>query len=242
MKKSGNTYKYRIEGRDLDFSRRPTIMAISDYILQAAGEDADKYGFGVRELNCNNCSWVLSRMAVEMDRMPEQYQTINIYTWVSDISRMMTTRNFIITDEQGRRLGAATTLWAMIDLTSRHPMDLRNHPDYITALVEEPMPIPPVSKIAAAVATQQTTHRVVYSDIDFNQHANSLKYVEWMMDMLPIELHQQSVLRRYDIHFMHEARYGEVLQIGCQMGSPAIFEIKNSEGVSICRAIIDLRQ
>lgn len=242
MEKRGKNYKYKIEGRDLDFSRRPSIMALSDYILRAAGEDADQKGFGIRELNRGNCSWVLSRMAVEIDTMPEQYEQITVYTWVGDISRLMTTRNFIIYNEQGAQIGAATTLWAMIDLDSRQPMDLRSHTEYNSAIVNEPQPIESTKRIIMPQATDKATHKVAYSDIDFNQHANSIKYLEWLVDMLPIEWHTERTFNRYDINFMHESLYGETLQIGCYIDQNATFEITNTEGVAICRASIHFKQ
>ena len=56
-------YTYRIEPRDVDFMKRATLMSLADYILHTAGEDADRNGFGVRDLNLHNASWVLTRMA-----------------------------------------------------------------------------------------------------------------------------------------------------------------------------------
>ena len=58
------TYNCRIEPRDVDFMRRASLMALVDYLLHPAGEDADRNGFGVRDLNLNNASWVLTRLAV----------------------------------------------------------------------------------------------------------------------------------------------------------------------------------
>ena len=87
-------YTYRIEPRDVDFMKRATLMSLADYILHTAGEDADRNGFGVRDLNLHNASWVLTRMALETVRMPEEYEQIRITTWVSDVTRVMTTRNF----------------------------------------------------------------------------------------------------------------------------------------------------
>ena len=61
-------YIYRIEPGDADFMKRATLMSLADYILHTAGEDADRGGFGVRDLNLHNASWVLTRMALEVER------------------------------------------------------------------------------------------------------------------------------------------------------------------------------
>ena len=55
-------------------------------------------------------------MAVEIDRLPAEYERYTVGTWVGEIGRLMTTRNFIVTDAGGQRIAAASTLWAMIDV------------------------------------------------------------------------------------------------------------------------------
>ncbi len=71
-------------------------------------------------------------------------------------------------------------------------------------------------------------HRVVYSDIDFNRHVNTMRYINMMFDMLPIE--QLTAIRpvRLDIHFMHECRYGQTLTVGYeQRDGLSLFEVSN---------------
>ena len=63
-------YEYTIDARDLDYRGRATPSAMIHYILDTAGQDADLNGFGVRDLNVDNCSWVLTRMCVEFHAWP----------------------------------------------------------------------------------------------------------------------------------------------------------------------------
>ena len=77
-------------------------------------------------------------------------------------------------------------------------------------------------------------HAVVYSDLDFNCHANSVKYIQWAVDTLPLELLQQKRFARTDINFIREARYGERLRIVAAEEALA-FEIRNAEGEAVCR-------
>lgn len=85
-------YSYQVQPREVDLTKKATIFTLGDCILHAAGEDADQIGFGVRELQRKNMTWVLSRMAVEVYRFPEEYERYTIGTWVGEISRLMTTR------------------------------------------------------------------------------------------------------------------------------------------------------
>lgn len=234
-------YRYRIEPREVDFTRRATIVAIGDHILHAAGEDADKNGFGIRDLNHDNTSWVLSRIAVEMERFPQQYEQFEIETWVEEINRLMTTRNFILKDHQENVIGKASTYWSKIDLTTRLPLDLRSDPQYASYVNPIPSPIKKPAKIVVNNSVLVSRRKVVYSDIDFNQHANSMKYIQWMLDELPLEYFSGLKFKRLDINFVHEAKYSDNVDIFIDRADDlhvVQFEVKRDDGVALCRATL----
>ncbi|MDR2894615.1 MAG: hypothetical protein LBU97_04060 [Alistipes sp.] len=261
------TYRYRIEPRDVDASLRVRLCAMGDLVLRAAGDDADTLGFGVRDLNTDGASWVLSRMAVEMRRLPSRHEELDVYTWVSDYGRLVTTRNMTVSaagsdggagsgnagdgsddaGDGGGQLGAAVTQWAMIDLATRRPLDLSALSDKGTSLVDRRPPIDRPHKVGpfgrnadGEFDFKVQPHRVVYSDIDFNGHVNSMKYLEWMVDTLPPEAIAEMDGFRFDVNYIHEARLGDRLEICCGRDDTGahLFDIVNAGGLSICKATI----
>lgn len=233
-------YRYRVEPQDVDFTLRARISSLGSAILNTAGTDAHGKGFGVDALNADNHSWVLSRMAVELDVRPEQYTDYTIATWISDYGRVLSTRNFTLTDAGGCEFGRAVTQWAMIDLKNRTALDLswvgREHDDAVVA-VSPPTDKP--RKIREVNATERLLHRVGYSDIDFNRHVNTMRYIEMMFDMLPVDLLTRRTPVRLDIHFLKECRYGQTLTVGCEPREDgALFEIGSEDGVAAVRASI----
>ena len=224
-------YNYRVEPQDVDFTLRATIPSLGSAILNTAGVDAHGKGFGVDALNADNHSWVLSRMAVEFDSQPTQYTDYTIATWINEYGRVLSTRNFTLTDAAGTEFGRAVTQWAMIDLKSRSALDLSWVGD---AHADKPR------KIREVNPAQTVEHKVVYSDIDFNRHVNTMRYIEMMIDMLPVELLMQETPVRFDIHFLRECRYGQTLSVGYeQRGRTALFEIRSDEGTPAVRASIE---
>ena len=222
-------YDYAVQPREVDLTKRATIITLGDSILHTAGEDADRIGFGIRNLQSKDSTWVLSRMAVEIDRLPAEYERYTVGTWVGEIGRLMTTRNFIVTDAGGQRIAAASTFWAMIDMKTRQPLDLRDNVDYSQALLAIPCPIDKPARIG----------RIVYSDIDFNQHTNSMKYIQWMLDALPLEKLTGCRMKRLDVNFVHETRYGQQLAVCCEHGTDRDrFEIRLEDGTTACKAAI----
>lgn len=230
-------YDYVADSRDVDYRGCATPTAMIHYILEAAGQDADLNGFGVRDLNCDNCTWVLSRMAVEFFRWPGSGDAFTVRTWVNEVNRVMTTRNMAVTGADGTPLAAAVTQWAIIDVDRRAAVDIRAHVDYEGKVADEPSPIAKPARIDAFEPRETSLHRVAYSDIDFNRHMNSLKYIGLMADMVPIGHYETKRVSRVDIHFIHEALYGQRLAVGCdQRGGESLFEITDEGGQPLCRA------
>lgn len=235
-------YNYRVEPQDVDFTLRATIPSLGGAILNTAGIDAHGKGFGVDALNADNHSWVLSRMAVEFDYQPVQYTDYAVATWISDYGRVLSTRNFTLTDvASGREFGRAVTQWAMIDLQSRSAIDLSWVGDaHADAIVDAAPPTDKPRKIRAVSPTATAEHRVVYSDIDFNRHVNTMRYIEMMLDMLPVDMLTQEAPVRLDIHFLKECRFGQTLTVGCELrGRSALFEISADGAAAAVRASIE---
>ena len=160
-------------------------------------------------------------MAVEFDCQPTQYTDYTVATWISDYGRVLSTRNFTLTDAAGREFGRAVTQWAMIDLQSRSAIDLSWVGDaHADAIVDVAPPTDKPRKIRAVSPTATAEHRVVYSDIDFNRHVNTMRYIEMMLDMLPVDMLTQEAPVRLDIHFLKECRFGQTLTVGCELRGP----------------------
>lgn len=235
------TYNLRVEPQDVDFTLRATLAALGGTILNIAGTDAQSKGFGIDVLGRQNHSWVLLRMAMEFDRRPEQYEKFTVATWISDYNRMMSTRNFTLTDAAGNEFGRAVSQWCLLDLTSRTAVDMTStaemHRQWIVDTpppAERPRKIRPLGEPSASM-----THRVAYSDIDFNRHMNTMRYVELMIDMLPVELPSGELPVRFDINFMHESLLGQLLTVECGgEGGLWRFRVTAGDGTECNRAEI----
>lgn len=233
-----NSYDYRVETREVDLTQRICLRALIDQVLQTAGRDADRNGFGVHTLNQSNRSWVLSRLAFQALRLPGEGEHYSVQTWIEEVGRLMSIRNFVVRDSQGKEIGYGCSYWAMIDLESRQPVDLRTNVDYSKVIVAEPIPIERPKRLGAVSSpTLSREHQVQYSDIDFNGHTNTLRYIDWMMNMLPLELLTQGNPPRLDISFTMETRYNDLLEVLMQQEQECFhFEIKNQAGRSTSRA------
>ena len=110
------------------------------------------------------------------------------------------------------------------------------------AMVDEPSPISAPARLRPITPVMSASRPVVYSDIDFNRHVNTLRYIDLIFDNVPLELIEQNEGLRIDINFIAEALYGETLTIGwAQEGNTWNFEISSSAEKVLCRAKVEFK-
>ena len=74
-------------------------------------------------------------------------------------------------------------------------------------------------------------YTVKYTDIDMNNHVNSMKYIQWVIDTLPIEKIKKGI-KKIDINYIKEALYGDELLIQhYSKEEKDIFEIKKHNDI-----------
>ena len=235
------TYNYRIEPQDVDFTLRASASSIINYMLNVAGLDAHNKGFGVDVLQDKSVTWVLSRLAVDIELQPRQYDNVAIDTWVNDFNRLSSTRNFRMRLDD-KHLASGVSQWCMLNMETRQVVDMSLLKDvYTRAMVDQPSPITAPMRLRATEPQATMSRPVVYSDIDFNRHVNTLRYIDLIFDMLPLEAIEQNGGMRLDFNFLAEARYGDILSVGAANdGNVWCFDITSEDRV-LCRARVELR-
>ena len=237
MKKGQLTFE--IPPQFVDFQRRIKLSSLTDLILTASGYNADENGFGLRHLKKLNATWVLSRLALEMDYFPKQYEKITVETWVQEVHTANTIRNYRIYNEKGEVIGNSTSVWVMINVETRRPMDLRLLEGIEVFATNESSGIDRPFKLNAVESEIIDSFRVKYSDIDINQHVNTVHYLDWMVNIFSLEEHRRHTIHRVDMNFMNEVVYGDVISVHKEKEAENDyrFEIRTGE-TTACRGRI----
>lgn len=224
------SYDFLVEPFHCDFSHRIFIGHLGNHLLNAADFHSNERGYGMDYLNTVHKTWVLSRFVMEMQDMPVAYDRITVDTWVENVMKYFTSRNFAVRTSDGTVCGFGRSIWAMIDTGTRQPVDILAERDgLIKAYIEtgKPCPIEPFKRIRvdkdAKPAAIIDTH---YSDIDVNGHVNSVKYIEHMLDLWPLEWYRRHRLMRLNIAYTAETHFGDRLHFIVQECGDCEFNIQ----------------
>ncbi|MDR2120018.1 MAG: acyl-[acyl-carrier-protein] thioesterase [Tannerella sp.] len=237
---STGTYPFVTESYQLDFRGRVTLPTIGNYMLHAASRHAASRGFGFGDMSERHAAWVLSRMAIEMTEYPTlSTGTLTLHTWISDVSRLFTSRCFELDDAGGKPLGYAHSTWAAIDMATRRPISL-DEEALRAYLTDRPFPVRRPGKMPAIeTSTPGEPYRIKYSDLDVNGHFNSIKYMEHMLDMFDIARFEQQEVRRFEIAYLSESTGGMSLTMHmADAGSGRYHMAVCCAGKALCRASV----
>ena len=215
MNKIGK-YEFMAEPFHCDFSGRMFLGHLGNQMLNAADYHSTDRGFGMKYLMTIKRSWVLSRLAIEMEEMPAQYDRFTIETWVESAMKFFTSRNFCVSDGNGRIYGYGRSIWAMIDTETRQPSDIFSIDngainDWIVD--DRPCPIAQGGRVKMSGNDELVrTLDVNYNDIDINGHVNSVKYIEHVLDLWDIAWYREHRLKRFEIAYVAETHQGDTMR------------------------------
>ncbi|HEY5913672.1 MAG TPA: acyl-ACP thioesterase domain-containing protein [Verrucomicrobiae bacterium] len=229
-----------IHSYDVDFSRQATLEALCRHFLEAAWNHAEALGFGFSQLARDSKVWVLSRLLLQMRRYPRWGDRIGLNTWPRGTQSLFALREFELLDAAGQRIGGATSAWLILDVNSRRPQRVEKYltpitPVSSTATDREPEKLPPCSGNCAS------SWPVRYTDVDLNGHANSARYIGWLMDSYPADWHQRYAPSLVELNYLGESHQGDTLSLRTGQSGPCEFlhSIVKSDQQEACRARVD---
>ena len=233
-------YLFMAEPFHCDFTKHLFIGHLGNNLLNAADFHSNDRGYGVNYLNTINKTWVLSRLAIELDETPAIYDKFIIETWVDSVMRYFTNRNFKITNEDGHIYGYGKSIWAMIDTETREPVDIMKVDNetiskHIETNYDNPIKKSSRVKLDSNLILQKSiiAH---YNDVDINGHVNSIKYIEHILDIFPLEWYKQHSIQKFDIAYIVESHYGETLNF---YTDKEIEPINNEVAIQITKSSIE---
>ena len=234
------TYQFVAEPFHVDYTGHLTIGVLGNHLLNVAGFHSHDRGFGIDRLNKEHYTWVLSRLALEMYDLPMQYESFTIETWVENVYRLFTDRNFAVLNKEGKAIAYARSVWAMIDTETRKPVDLMaiHDGDIAGYICDKDCPIDKPSRIKVSSKEPVAILPVKYSDMDINGHVNSIRYIEHILDLFPVDAFKEKRVRRFEMAYVAETMATDTMAYYMDKVDDDNFdiEVKKNQADVVCRS------
>ena len=217
-----------ISNNDVDNKFELKVPAIFRYFQDIALLATEEVGVDSISLSKKNIDWVITRMAVEIKRLPKCDEEIIVHTYPGKDMAMLYPRFFYITDKENNVIIRASSIWALIDNNTRKVIVDR---DVIAKLpmekMEDELPLP--EKIAFPSNSRFIEKRTIhYSDLDFNSHMNNVRYVELLMDTHDSNFYKDHRASFINLNYMKEIKEKETVDVYVDASLPETISVNSN--------------
>ena len=206
-------------------------------IQDIAWEHAEKLGFGFDNLQKEKQFWVLSRLLVKIKRRPEWGEKFTVETWPAGIDGLLALRDIHFIDANGESIIQATTSWLVLNQETKRivKLELDSIPIHDERVLEmNAAKVKPVKSNDEVVFTP-----VLFNEIDVNQHFNSGRYLERIIDSYDFDFHEANELIEFEVNFVKEGTQNDKLGIRKQIldkNNHICSVVRESDGADLIRA------
>lgn len=245
------TESYFLSASEANAEQELSLPILTSKLIDIATAHANALGVGNPAMGDINAGWVLSRLTIELLRYPKVNETYSISTWIESTNRHFSQRAFKISSGDGETLGYARSIWMVINTIDHSNVGL-SHLYFDPQLIDGT--IPPIEKqerhseiISDDEATEESAkgkmvasepvfeYRFKYCDLDFYRHVNTVRYVSLLLNRFSLEEHDDFMVSRLELSFMHEAKYGmetQLLRKDCNDSLTSSFLLRKKEDKS----------
>lgn len=178
-----------------------------------AGAHAELGGISFSDMQIHHQAWVLSRMRVEIKRLPKWRDIVTVKTWINSLenSRSIRCLELYIGDE---KIIGCETFWAVFNTQTRRPEHLALAHAHFEKYPDDKATEIQFSKID--ITTDKTfvaEKTILLSDLDIVNHANSVKYLEWCLDHVEPKLLLNQKVESFEMNYLKEVSLDEIISI-----------------------------
>jgi len=231
-----HSHSIAVHSYDIDFKGRLNVFSLFNYFQEIAWEHAAKLHFGLEDLSKKNLFWVLSRVRVEIERLPRWSEKITLITYPREIDGLFALRDYEIYDSEGTRIISGSSSWLILDANTRRPVRLNDLGlNFVTnnrrALSVNPSKILDVKQ--SPIKIEELT--VKASEIDVNHHVNNVRYIEWAYNTFPMAYHKENLIKVVEVNFLAEGKEENRIKV-------ELFQLSENENTVIINRIDDKKE
>lgn len=207
------TKTYEINYYDVDYKLNCKMSSIINFICDVGTQQSEAIGGGMEYCQKNNCAWVFYKYDIKLDRYPTFGEKISITTEPVGFKKFYGLRKYTIYDEDKKVIGTALALFFLINMEKRRPMRIQAEQYELYGVdgdMDYDISMEQLQKMRQEEFSKEFDIR--YSDIDSNKHVNNVKYVEWALEVVPIDIITNYELKRVKVNFEKECTYGECIK------------------------------
>lgn len=205
------TIEHEVAYYECDINQEMTFPALLSVAIKASSDQSDQLNRGSEFINSLGVTWVITQTEVQITRLPQVGERIEIVTEPTEFNRYFCYRSYWVYDTKGAELVKFNMSFVLMDTENRK---MRSVDAQLMAPFESPQikKIHRWPKIEKVEQEQKQLYHVRYYDLDSNHHVNNAMYFNWLIDVLGYEFMTQYAPTYVNIKFDKEVLYGNDIE------------------------------
>lgn len=236
---------YTITSADTDMESRLRLSAMVNLLIQSAISSAEKLGFGFGDLSEQQLFWVLRNFTVEIYRPVKWSEVVVVETWPKNIEGILYLRDFVVRDQQNEVVARCTSGWLAVDKNSKRPKRFNvEQMMYFTHLKEKHSLGYSPERLGEVCGNDEFLVKPTFFDIDLNRHVTSTRYIDWMVDTLPLDFLLGNYPVKLSINYLKETMLSDSIKLVRCSTLPNVYAfegVNQAANATAFRATIEYR-
>ncbi len=195
-----------------DKSGHIRLASLLEYLIETSSLHSDSLGLGYDEMLKRNYAWILSRWKIKIYKYPKARDKIKIKTWISRFDKFYANREFAVYDSNKQLIAKASTLWVFMNTRRKRPVRIPAEIYDKTEILDKKNFHEFLEYDKDYNNQRSMDFRVRKTDIDYNNHVNNIRYVDWFLEIVELEIEEKYFLEELDIYYRKEVKYDSIIE------------------------------
>lgn len=228
--------EYEIHYYEVDYKKEMLLTSLMNYFGDLCTRQSEGLGLTFDYMKENNCVWVLYKWDINIKKYPVYGEVIKIKTIPNSFRRFYGYRKFEVRNQKDELIIEGDSMWFLIDMVKRKPLKIPKEMYDIFGIFNGDNEKTEIRKIKLTEEFSITKNFYVrYSDIDTNLHVNNVKYADWVLETIPMDIVTKCSLKSINITYEKETMYGDMIKVYTNVnkvenGAVCLHKIEDSKG------------
>lgn len=206
-------HTFRVMSGDVDPFNTIRLNSLLGYLHESGWRDVEAAGLSFHDLKAKGLLWVVRNFRSQFFMLPVRGQQFTIVTWIRRIDRVSVWREFRVLSTDSELLGIASGQWLILDFNTRtHTNPLWIQP--LLTVSDKAVFEKQINRLPAVDQPDMTgTIKPSWSDLDFNNHVNSLSYIRWIHTLIPETILRSRWISEFHVTYLRECYLNDELDI-----------------------------
>lgn len=205
-------YDFNIEIEDTGYNNKLSNRGFLRLMQEVACLHSNIAGCGLNDRNKTNIAWIILDWKLQVFDRPVWNSKISVRSWVREVTKISTLRDFEVFDANNNRIAIASSKWIALDAVDGSIKKLPEICQFFEVVDKAVFDTSFKTKLTEPNnCISSFNFNVQRRDIDINRHLNNIFYLDYATECLPEDVFFHTEFNNIEIMYKSSAILGDTI-------------------------------